>query len=71
MTHPYPIRTVLKIWLYAFEWDVARPPRLEVSTSRDDSTSRVDHIHVEVRVCAHPAVVPPQLEIGSALTCRS
>ena len=71
MIHKYPIRTVLKIWLYAFKWDVARPPRLVVSTSRDDSTYRVDHIHVEVRVCAHPAVVPPQLEIGTAPTRRS
>ena len=70
MTHIYYIRTDPKIWLYVFEWDVARPPRLGVCTARDVSTSRIKHIHVEVRVCAHPGVVPPQLEIGSARTRR-
>ena len=41
---------------------MACPPCLEVFTSRDGSTSRIEHIHVEIRVGSCPAVIPSQLE---------
>ena len=49
---------------------MARQPCLEVFASGDDSVLRTDHEQVEVSVCAHPAVVPPQLKIEVAATCR-
>ena len=49
---------------------MARHPCLEIFAFRDELTSRIDHKQVEVSVCAHPAVVPPQLKTEVAATCR-